>query len=326
MCERVLTTATTTRAATHRWQAVALVAVCAVSQSACGLLVQGTYQRVPVTTVPSAALASAQAESTLTPGTLTVRRRSSGSPFVRIQKEGFYSTCRFLQWQKSKGLIALDSIPLAIPLLIDLAFGAMPGSFQEVHANLDEIPPGYADIVQSDEQILGAWANRIDMCDLAPETAEWMRLKSRFGEQAKTIIAVASDMSKGYEILGQIDARAKGTSWWAFNAWAVSGFGGFNFKRFTNKESHVALNEILKLKAIAQYGDRVNAVVNVQYEDLPGYDVSATGLAVQFVDRTGGTSSRSASARLRQLDQLFDEGAITRTEYERKRAEVLRGL
>lgn len=326
MWKRVLTTPTTTWAATRRRLAVRLVAAYAVSQSACGLIVQGREQRVPVTTVPSPAIASTQAENTLTPGTVTVRRRSSGSPFVRIQKEGFYSTCRFLQWQRSKGLIALDSIPLAIPLLIDLAFGAMPGSFQDVHVNLDEIPPGYADIVQTDDQILGAWSHRIDLCDLAPETAEWMRLKSRFGEQAKKIIAVTGDMSKGYEILGQIDARAKGTSWWAFNAWAVSGFGGFNFQRFTNKESHVALNEILKLKAIAQYGDRVNAVINVQYEDLPGYDVSATGLAVQFVEPTGGTSSPSASARLRRLDQLLHEGAITRTEYERKRAEVLRGL
>jgi hypothetical protein len=70
----------------------------------------------------------------------------------------------------------------------------------------------------------------------------------------------------------------------------------------------------------------VNAVINVQYKDQPGYDVWATGLAVQFVDRGGGASSRSAFARLRQLDQLLDNAAITRAEYERKRGEVLHGL
>jgi hypothetical protein len=310
----------------RRWEAVAAVAVCTVSQAACGLMLQGKFQAVQVTTAPSAATASAPGASTITPGTVTVRRRSSGPLFIRIQKQGFYSTCRFLRWEKDKGLIALDSIPLAIPLLIDLSFGAMPGAFQDVYVDLDKIPPGYADIVQTDEQLLVAWANRIDMCNLSPETAEWMRLKSRFGEQAKSVIAVPGDMSKGYEILGQVDAHAKGTNWWALNAWAFGGAAGFNFKHVTNKESHAAMNEILKLKAIAQYGDRVNAVVNVQYEDLPGYDVSATGLAVQFTDRSGGTSSRSASARLRQLDQLLREGAITHAEYEQKRAEVLRGL
>lgn len=304
----------------------ALAGLAFLSQLSCGLILQGRYQDVSVLSVPPSAHASSGTEVALTPGEISVRRRSSTSSFVRIRKDGFYSECRLLRWERNRGLIAIDSIPLAIPLLVDLAFGTLPGRYGDVSVTLEPIPPGYADVLPSDELIRDALNRGLNVCEPPPETIEWIRLRSGYGEEAKKVVAVSGDVSRPYELLGQVDARAKGTNWWAFNFWHVSGFGSFNFRRYRYKESHAGLNELLKLKALQRFGSGVDALINVQYEDLPDYDVSATGIAVRFVEDRESRPVGSASARLSEVDRLFKHGAITHDEYERKRHEILNGL
>lgn len=283
---------------------------------------QGREQSLRISSEPPGATATFQNQSLATPKEVTIPRKSTGE-LVRVRKEGFYTTCRFVEWQSDPLLVTLDAIPAAIPLLIDLAFGAFPGENKDVSVALEPIPPGYVDVLPNNEEILAARTRGIDLCNPSPEALAWMRLKSRFGERAKRVIARTDDVTDNHEVLGQVAVSADGMNFWTFNMWRVGGFGSFFFQKFQRKESQAGLNDMLKLRALEEFGEQVDAVVNIEYEELPGYDMSATGIAVRLLE-TG--DSRPTQARLAELEAMRKRGAITRVEYERKRIEILRGL
>ncbi|MEO8602827.1 MAG: SHOCT domain-containing protein [bacterium] len=295
--------------------------------SGCGLIIQGREQPLRISSAPVGASVSFDNQGLATPADLTIPRRASRS-LIRIKKDGYYSVCQFLEWKSDPLLITLDSIPAAIPLLIDLSFHAFPGQNRDVNVALDPIPPGYVDVLPSDQEVLDAIKNRgVDLCNPPPEALPWIRLRSRFGNQTTKVIAMEGEPSRPYVTLGQVDAAARGTSWWTVNLWSVGGFGTFGFKSYQHKESHAGMNEFLKLKSLELFGDKVDAVVDIKYEDLPGNDVSGTGVAVHFTgEAAAGTPEGTPAARLAELKKLLATGAISRSEYEKKRQAILNGL
>lgn len=304
-----------------------VVAITSATLPGCGIILQGREQPLRISSAPAGAAVSFEAQGLETPAELTIPRRSSGA-LVRIKKDGYYSVCKFLEWQSDPLYITLDAIPAAIPLLIDLSFRAFPGKNKDINVALDPIPPGYVDILPSDEEVLDARNNRgIDLCNPPPEALPWIRLRSRFGDQTTKVIAMEGEPSRPYETLGQVDAAAQGTSWWTFNMWRIGGFGSFGYKSYEHKESHAGMNELLKLKSLDLFGDKVDAVIDIKYEDLPGNDVSGTGVAVHFTgEGDTGAQNRSAASRIAELKKLLDSGAISRSEYEKKRQAILNGI
>ncbi|HVO24787.1 MAG TPA: SHOCT domain-containing protein [Candidatus Margulisiibacteriota bacterium] len=312
---------------TGREGLLGIVALSIVMQAGCGLVFQGYHQTLKVTSAPEGATVTDGSKTLTTPTEMTVSRRKSSTPSIlRFKKDGLYSACRLLEWQSDPLLVTLDSIPAAIPLLLDLAFRTFPGRYKDVAVPMDQLPPGYADIVPSNEQVMDALNRGINLCDPPAEVLALMRLRSRFGDKASKVLALAGEPSKSYAALGQVDVRTRGANWWAWNFFALSGFSNFSFRHYQFKESHAEINEMLKLKALELFGERLDAVVNIQYEDLPGNDVSATGVAVRFVDAAEPTRAHSSSSRLVELRHLFDDGVINHDEYEKKRKAILSGL
>lgn len=54
--------------------------------------------------------------------------------------------------------------------------------------------------------------------------------------------------------------------------------------RTFSKATPAEINRLLQLQALDQYGDKVDAVINVTYDSNPRNDVFGTGLAVHFVE------------------------------------------
>lgn len=266
------------------WPRVALAVALATLAGGCGLVLQGTQQQLAIGSTPSSARAGIGATSLTTPGSLSIPRRAgTGLQLIRVTKPGYRSACTILRWQRNKGLVALDAIPLAIPLLIDAMAWTIPGQFVgKTDILLDELPTGYLDVLPPDDMILDAAANRgFDFCDPPPDVREWMQLKSRFGHKTQRIIAAVGQISQQYQILGNVVARARGTSWFAWSAY--NGPASFSFRQYRYKEDPTVINEMLRLKALEQYGEQVDGVVNIYYETMPGNDVSAQGIAVKFI-------------------------------------------
>ena len=90
------------------------------------------------------------------------------------------------------------------------------------------------------------------------------------------------------------------------------------------------MNAYLARAALNQYGNAVDAVINVTYQTEPDGDVRADGLAVQFVaaqaPHPAVPASRSAEQRLQELKDLLDQRLINRKEYEQKRQAILNQL
>ncbi len=289
-------------------------------------MLQGRYQKVRISSTPSDATALVGDKEVQTAATIDVRRKAD-TKIVQVHKDGYYSACRLMDWETNHFLMTLDSIPAAIPLLIDLAAGSRPGSYPDINVHLDAIPAGYPDVPLPDEHtLLEAWERQVDLCNLPSDTVQMIRLKTRYASELKRLVAQSGDTSRPYQVLGQIDVRTKGLNAWTFNMWQVYGFGNFSFKRYERKESHAGMNELLKLKALELFSEQVNAIIHVDYEDLPDNDVSATGVAIHFVDGVEPTKERSTSDRLLELKDLRDKGVISPKEYEKKRSDILNGL
>ena len=293
--------------------------------SGCGTVIQGRHQSLRIDSVPGGATVEIDNNRVTTPAEITVPRRPNDD-LVRFTRDGYFAACRFVEWDTSPGLMTLDIIPVAIPLLIDVAASARPGFNQPVLVTLDPMPPGYVEVLPPNSEILKAHRNGVDLCNLPSEVVAFARLRARFKEQTAHVIAVpgGGDLGRPYTLLGQVDANATGIDTWSFSFLRVYGFGSFTFNRYEQKESQAGLNEMLKLEALQRYGERVDAIVNISYEELPHHDMSATGIAVHFADEV--SAGGSASTRLTELDRLLKAGAISRPEYDRKRRQILDGI
>jgi hypothetical protein len=278
-----------------RWQIASLMCLLAAA-SGCGLILQGREQPLRISSVPPGARVSVDGDTFQTPAEFTIARRSSDS-VVRVQKEDYYSACSHLKWESDSLLLTFDIIPLAIPLVIDLINSTLPGYVRDVDVRLDAIPPGYADINPSDEEILEALSDRdIDLCHPPPQVVPWIRLRSRFGSRNAKVIATRGEPIQSYETLGRVEVRAHGVDWWSINVFSeLYGFENLFRNSYEYNETQAGVNEMLKLKAFDQFGEQVDAIIDIRYEDSPAYDVSGTALAVHFTDQRQPTGQKHSA-------------------------------
>ena len=304
------------------------IAILALLQSSCGLI-QGTTQRILISSTPTGAALEVVSRNGIrtgvAPAELEVSRRRTRVAVVRASKDGYRSACNLLQVKKDAGLIALDSIPAAVPLLIDLMFGTLPGHYpNEVDVPLQPLPPNYVDTLPPASAILAAYqANGTNYCDPPRALKAAMDIRSRFAKRAAEIVVSAGDLARPYEIVGRVDVNAAGTDYFVWSYWRVGNFANFQFHRFQYKEDPATMNDILIFKAFEKYGDTFDAILNVHYEDMPGNAVSAGGIAVRF---TKASQTGTLEERLRELRNALQKQLITQDEYDRKRAEILNGL
>ena len=119
----------------------------------CGLLLNGTTQRIDIDTTPPRAQVSFNGVTGIAPANLTVRRRGWG--VFKATKEGYQPACKVLPSSKNSLLVLLDSIPAAIPLAIDLITGAIHTFPDSIRCALPPVPEGATPrTLPSDEELL----------------------------------------------------------------------------------------------------------------------------------------------------------------------------
>lgn len=310
-----------------------LVALPMLFQLGCGLILKGPAQRVAVSSEPTNAhIETVTRDGTRdgeTPVELLLSRRRPFQAIVRVTKPGYYSACRIIIGRRDPFLVTLDSIPAAIPLLLDMMAGTWPVDYPpSVDIPLKPLPEGYVDLLPAATDLLAAFQNaKINYCDPPDQLKKWMELRSRYANRAPQIVVSAGELSTPYEVVGRVDVNATGVDYFTFNYWRVGAFGSFQGRRFQHKEDPASMNEILKYKAFELYGDSFDAILNVHYESMPANAVSAGGVAVHYVDRAPGTATRvDHGTRLQELRNLLDQKLITPDEYELKRKQILDAL
>jgi hypothetical protein len=308
---------------------IGVTVVVAFVQLGCGLM-QGTTQRVLVSSSPAGAQLEALSRNGSRTGTapteLAVSRRRTRVAVVRASKDGYRSACRLLKVQRDHTLMLLDGLPAAVPLLIDLIFGTLPGSYpNDVDIPLQPLPAGHVDVLPPTSAILAAYqGNGTDYCDPTTPLKIAMDIRSKYANRVGKILVSAGDLSRPYDIVGRVDVNAVGNDYFVWNYWRVGNFSNFELRHFQYKEDPATMNEMLAFKGFEKYGDGFDAILNVHYEDMPGNDVSAGGVAVRFANPA--QPQASLESRLRELRDALDRELITHDEYDRKRAEVLKGL
>jgi hypothetical protein len=305
------------------------VGALACLQLGCGLILQGPSQRVRVSSQPQGANIEAQTRHGMRGGTapleVAVSRRRPHIAVVRANKEGYRSACRIIRTMSAPLLVALDSIPAAIPMAIEAIAGTWPGLYPpDVQVPLEELPDGYADVLPPAQVILDALQQvGLDFCDPSPQLKTWMEIRSKYTHRAAQVVVSAGELSRPYDIVGRVDVNASGVDYFVWSFWQVGGFGSFHFQRYEHKEDPAAVNEMLKFRAFELYGDTFDAIVNVHYEDMPSNAVAAGGVAVRFTAARQAAGQPSREERLREIQTLLDRGLITRDEFNRKRAAIL---
>jgi len=272
-----------------------------LAATGCGLVLQGRYQRVRVSSTPGGATASLGTDTLATPATFDVRRHPE-TMLLSIKRDAYYSACRFMAWEANLGFLLMDGQSV-VPLLIDSIAATTPGEYQDIDVVLDPIPDGYPDVPLPDELLRDAWLHGVDLCYLPKEAIYWVRLKARFGDETMRVVASPDDSSRPYAVLAQVDVRFKGTDQWALGfgptqsgirSWYHDWFWGSGApshetqsgfavaRQHEHTEPHADIDELLKLKALALFGDKVDALLKVQHQELPANGAAATGLAVHF--------------------------------------------
>ncbi len=270
----------------------AILTLIALAVPGCGLILLGPRQMLPITSTPDRAIVEVSTGEleTTTPAEVRVRRRPDWIA-IRVSKPGYRAACALLEGDRPNLLVVADSVPLAIPLLIDVIGGTLreyppPPTFQ-----LEALTPDGVEVLPDAKTILSAWQSaRVNYCQPSSTLKEALDFRSRNLTRAQKIFVSAGDISQQpYAILGRIDQKAGGVDYWTGYSWAVS-TGRITLARtelfhHVHKPEPTVLNELLQLEAVRRYG-QVDAIINVHYETLPGNDVSAGGLAVAF--RQGG--------------------------------------
>jgi hypothetical protein len=157
---------------------------------------------------------------------------------------------------------------------------------------------------------------------------------SAAGAKLVDIIVTAGPLSQPYTALGEVNVNTKGM----VNLGSILNDTLFRspLQRAIQGPTPTAhtetINKMLREKAREQYGNQVDAVVNVVYHTDPDGDVFASGLAVHFMEPqatpalTPTTTTRSLEERLKELRDLREKNLITPEEYYDKRSELLKRL
>jgi hypothetical protein len=322
-----------------------LVIVSLIASSGCHLLVNGNSQTVHIDTTPSGAAASFGGLEFTTPATLHMNRRDAYA-VLRASKEGYAPRCELVKAEStgfSKMLTVIDSIPAALGLAIDGIAGSLQGPFPEtISLTLEPAGPDEdAQALPSDEEILSAWDRGAhDLCqsgDLdsgdsytSPEDV----VQATQAAYAR-IVVTTGPISQQYAMLGNVHADTRGL----VNIGSVLNDALFRSTlaasiQATPTANNAQMNQLLRQNAMALYGAKVDAIINVAYRVEPSGDVAADGLAVTFPRVQEGAAPEAHPARaaatveerLRNLKALLDQGLISKDEYKSRRARVLQNM
>ena len=298
-------------------------ATCAVVLVGCGVVYQGTTQQLTVTSEPAGAEFAFSNQTGTTPSTLTLARRRLDWTVYRVAQAGYQPACAIVYCGTPRWIRIADSIPLAIPLLIDVAAGTLFNCEQPPALQLQPLPPtGVAYQLPSDHQVMDALRrHRLDMC------AEPYLYDGTFTRTAERIAVSANAVDASYIELGPVSIGQVGNR--VVTALPLGeGFATAGAQQLYGLTATDDLTNMLQSRALFEYGDAVDAIINVAYQTNARGDVYASGVAVQYAARGGDTTAPSGSAaeRLRTLRDLFHNGDISEAEYDRKREEILRGL
>jgi hypothetical protein len=267
---------------------VAIPLLAGLTASGCGLILLGPRQTIPVASAPDAAVVELAGHELrkITPAEVRVRRRPAWI-VIRVSKPGYRAACALLEGDRPNLLVVADSMPLAVPLLIDVIAGSLREYPVPPAFDLQPLTPDGVEVLPDADTILSAWENaQINYCQPTAALREALDFRSRNLTRAQKIFVSAGDISQQpYTILGRVDQKAFGFDYWTGYSWAVSTgritLGSTEVFHHEAKPEPTVLNELLQLEAVRRYHE-VDAIINVHYETLPGNDVSAGGLAVAF--------------------------------------------
>jgi hypothetical protein len=292
----------------------ALIVVLFSFTSGCGLVYQGTIQTVRLSTQPEEAAIVFHGKEAVSPATFTLSRRVHGLEIYSATKAGYHPACRVNDCGPPRWIKVWDSIFAAIPLAIDASFGAL-GNCDDATLTLEPVRPGDATFtLPSTEEIM---AN--------PGICAFPYLyDERFAAQAERIVVSTGDLQRPYEIVGNVDFGKLGFDRTDAGAVALKGFALAWAQRTFSKAPPAEINSLMRKRALREYGARVDALINVNYQSDPANNVFATAVAVHFTETR--SHADTASTRMGELEQLRKNGLIDQREYEQKRAEILRGL
>lgn len=249
-----------------------LIAVISVaSQVGCGTVLQGKTQRVSISTIPPGAEISVDGQRATAPASIDVPRKSF--TVIRASAPGYYDACKVVRAPIRGGFLTMDIVFLLVPLAIDAAGGMdqlrrLPGEI--------EIPMVKAGTAQppelpTDAELVARFQEGPDPC--APSATAGSR----------ELVMTTGDVSVPYSILGSVRVQEKGREA-ARPSRPIFSFRSSGLPALEPEHQHVV--ELLRDQALVQYGDQVDALINVSYRgDARSGDVSAEGLAVKFIDR-----------------------------------------
>lgn len=133
--------------------------------SGCGLVLQGRTSKLSVTTTPPDTTVSVAGKSYSAPAAVELPR-NAGGVVVRARQDGYLESCRVVDVQTTRLLVALDAVPLGLGLVIDRLAGTWPSEYAPVQVALSPAESGgEATPLPPDPEILIAWRNvGIDRC------------------------------------------------------------------------------------------------------------------------------------------------------------------
>lgn len=220
-----------------------------------GLVFQGFHQSIQVSATPPGAGVKLGAAVATAPASLTVNRREDFR-LVRASMEGFHPACRMLRCPKTSWVVALDAIPAAIPLAIDAILGtlrACPPAMDFAMSPVQE--PTTVQRLPVDSEIFKTFnVFGVNLCELQPRDP---KLKDRMAG----LIVTTGGLSRTYDALGSVDVGIEGKDFTVGSYWAYGRIGFGEIRRYFAKAPPSLVNEIMKVEALDQFGDRVDAVV-----------------------------------------------------------------
>jgi len=286
--------------------------------SGCGLVFQGTSQTVHLTTEPEGAAIRFHDMEAVSPATFTFSRRVHGDEIYWASKEGYHPACQVNRCGPPRWIMVVDSIPAAIPLLIDLSAGAL-GNCDDAVLTLEPVRVGEVSFELPRVDQIPRDEGAAQAACLFPYLYDPV-----FAAKAERIIVSTGPLQQPYELLGNVDFGKLGFDRTKGGGIALRGFAFAWARRIFSKAPPAEINALLRKRALYQYGERVDALINVNYQSDPANNVFATAVAVHFT--TGAPQPDSTSTRLNELEKLRQNGLINQREYEQKRVEILRGL
>lgn len=244
---------------------VLAVVVCCFAQAGCGLIAQGRHQDLRVYAEPRDAGITLDGTPAKNGDTVRIGRREPWR-VLRAEREGYQPACKMVGCPRVAFIVVLDSIPLAIPLLVDLSFGTLRRCPDSATVTLPPLSPRrVAYELPDDRSAVIAKERGVDACEFAP---------------LSRIIVSAAPLPQAHEILGQIRV-------------VDSDFGKFGLER-----SPENLDFLLRRKAYDRFGDKVDAIIGVgsqyagsslTYSYWKGFGTEegsafATGVAIRFLE------------------------------------------